>query len=135
MNFTLVFIATIIQFVVGALWYSPLLFGKIWGSVFEMDCSDPELMKKMQKEMMPFYFVQLFLTWLGTASFAGLLPYVVGLSVYHLAFWLWLGFILPILVGSVIWGGTKKKYWLRQIAIMMGMQIIGIMITAYILST
>lgn len=101
-----------------------------------MECTNipPEELKKMQKEMAPFYGLQLVLTFLTTVAFANLVPYVTAFSIYHLAFWIWVGFIAPIQIGSVVWANTEKKYWLKQILIMLSFQLVAIMITAWILS-
>lgn len=133
-NYVLVAVATVVQFVLGALWYSPVLFGKIWMEIMECTNIPPEELKKMQKEMAPFYGLQLVLTLLTTLAFANLVPYVTAFSIYHLAFWIWVGFIAPIQIGSVVWANTEKKYWLKQILIMISFQLVSIMITAWILS-
>ncbi len=133
-NNTRIIIAAVAQFILGALWYSPLLFGKWWMEM--MECGDllkEELLKK-QKEMAPFYALQLFLTLFATFAFAHFVPFVLAFSIYHIAFWIWLGFLVPAQIGSVIWGNTKKKFWAKQIFVMLGMQLAGIMLAALILS-
>ncbi|PIR55137.1 hypothetical protein COU74_01905 [Candidatus Peregrinibacteria bacterium CG10_big_fil_rev_8_21_14_0_10_36_19] len=133
-NYSLVAAAVVAQFVLGAFWYSPLMFGKWWMEIMECtDCS-PEKMKKMQKEMTPFYFVQLLLTLLLTVSLANLAPYMGGFSIYHVAFWVWIGFIVPTQVACVIWANTKRKYWLKQIFVMVGNQLASLMLASWILS-
>lgn len=133
-NYVLVAVATVVQFVLGALWYSPVLFGKIWMEIMECTNIPPEELKKMQKEMAPFYGLQLVLTLLTTVAFANLVPYVTAFSIYHLAFWIWVGFIAPIQIAGVVWANTKKQYWLKQILIMLSFQLVAIMLTAWILT-
>jgi len=133
-NYTLVIIATLAQFALGAVWYSPLMFGKWWMEF--MDCtklSKAEL-QKMQKAMTPFYALQLFLTFFTAVSFANLVPYVTGLSIYHLGFWIWIGFIAPVQIASVIWANTERKFWFKQIFVMVTNQLASIMLMAWILS-
>lgn len=133
-NYTLVVIATLAQFVLGALWYSPLLFGKWWMEF--MDCTklSQEELKKMQSAMGPFYLLQLFLTLFTTVSFANLMPYINTFSIYHIAFWIWIGFIAPVQIGTVIWGKTEQKFWLKQIFVMVTNQLASLMLAAWILS-
>ena len=133
-NYTLVVVASIIQFIVGALWYSPLMFGKWWMQIMEVTHLGKEELQKMQKEMGPFYALQFFLTLFTTASFANLMPYISSFSIYHVAFWLWIGFIVPIQISTVLWGKTKKRYWAKQIFVMVSMQLAGIMLAAFVLS-
>jgi hypothetical protein len=136
MDFTLTIIATIVQFVLGSLWYSPLMFGKVWMSIMEVSHYSKEELQKMQKTMMPFMALQFVLTLITTwvlasnIAFAGL----TGSAVYYYAGFMWLGYMMPVSVSSVIFGSTKRKFWMKQIGIMLGMQFVGIMLAAWILS-
>ena len=91
-----------------------------------------EQMQKMQKEMTPFYALQFFLTLFSTFSLVNLAVFT-PFSLYHVAFWIWLGFIVPTQIAGVIWGSTKKKFWFKQILIMVTYQLLGIMLGAFIL--
>ncbi len=131
-NYTLVFVATIAQFILGAVWYSPLLFGKWWMQIMESTDS-PEEMKRKNKAMMPFYGLQLLLTLFTTINLATLIVLIPQYSAYSLAFHILLGFIVPTQIGAVIWANTKKKFWLKQIFIMVAYSFVGIMLAAWIL--
>lgn len=133
-NYMLIVLATIAQFILGAIWYSPLMFGKWWMEIMECTNLSQEELKKMQKDMAPFYALQFFLTLFMTVSFANLLPYIQGFGIYHVAFWIWIGFVAPTQIASVVWANTKKKYWVKQIFVMLGMQLAGIMLASFILS-
>ena len=132
-NYTLVIIATIAQFILGALWYSPLMFGKWWMQIMEVTNIAPEDLKRMQKAMGPFYALQLFLTLFTTISFANLMPYITAFSAYHVAFWLWIGFVAPTQIGTVLWGRTQKKFWVKQIFTMLSYSLVGMMLMAFVL--
>lgn len=131
---TNIIIASVAQFILGALWYSPLLFGKTWMSIMEVSHYSKEELQKMQKSMMPFYGLQFVLTLWTTFHLARLATVVGGLSIYGLATWLWLGFIVPVQIACVIWSSTKRKFWVKQISIMISYQLIGILLAAWILS-
>ncbi len=133
-NYTLVLIAAIAQFVLGGLWYSPLMFGTWWMQIMEVTHISKDELKKMQKEMVPFYALQFFLTLFTTISFANLLPYISAFSAYHVAFWLWVGFIAPLQIGMVIWGNTKKKFWIKQLIVMTSFQFVAILLMAWIVT-
>lgn len=133
-HYTMIFVATILQFILGAIWYSPLMFGKWWMEIMEVTHVSKDELSKMQKEMGPFYALQLFITLFSTFSFATLVPFIPAFSMYHIAFWLWIGFITPVQIGSVIWGNTKKKFWVKQIFVMVSYQLVGLMLTACVLS-
>ena len=137
-NYTLVAVAIVMQFILGAVWHSPLMFGKIWMEIMGADKYSPEEIAKIQKETLPFYFLQLILTTVTTISFAG--THAMGVkadpscNIYAMAFGVWFGFIAPIQISSVIWGKTEKKYWVKQLAIMLSMPLVGLMLAAFILS-
>lgn len=126
--------ATLAQFILGALWYSPLMFGKWWMEIMEVTQISKEELERMQKAMMPFYALQFFLTLFTTFAFANFMVYGSALGIYHTAFWIWLGFVAPVQIGTVVWGSTKKKFWIKQIFVMIGYQFVGIMLAAFILS-
>ncbi len=136
LNYTLIVLATLAQFILGALWYSPIMFGKWWMQIMEVSHVSKEELKKMQKEMAPFYIFQILLTLLSTFVLAMLIYYLqmanVGFHAYGVAGWIWLGFIAPTQIASVIWSNTKRKFWCKQIFIMTSNQLCGLMITAFI---
>jgi hypothetical protein len=133
-NYTLIVVATIAQFALGALWYSPLMFGTWWMQIMEMEAVSKEELQKMQKSMGPFYALQLFLTLFTTFAFANFMVYGSTLGIYHTAFWIWIGFIAPVQISSVVWANTKKKFWAKQLFVMLSMQLIGIELAAWILA-
>ena len=137
-NYTLVAVAAVAQFVLGALWYSPLLFGKWWMEIMEMTNLPKEEMQKMQKEMTPFYGLQLLLTIIFTVVLAMFIQFLqmanVGFHAYGVAGWVWLGFIAPTQIAGVIWANTKKKHWPKQLFVMLSYQLVGLMLAAFILS-
>lgn len=126
--------ATIAQFVLGALWYSPLLFGKFWMKVVGAEGCDPEEIKAMQKQMAPFYALQFVITVLYTFVLNILLVNATSYDPYAVALLVWFGFIVPTQVSGVVWGGTKKELWAKQIGVMTSYQLVGILIATFILS-
>lgn len=137
-NYILILIATVAQFILGAVWYSPLMFGNTWMQIMEVTQLSKDELQKMQKEMAPFYIVQIVLTVLFTFVLAMSIYYLkqanVGFHAYGVAGWVWLGFVAPTQISCVIWANTKRRFWFKQIAIMAGCQLVGLMMTAFILS-
>lgn len=137
-NYTLVVVAAVVQFVLGAVWHSPLMFGKMWMSIMEVSHYSKEELQKMQKTMMPFMGLQFVLTLITTFCLANVIAMGKmvdpNYSVYMGAFWTWFGFMMPVSVSGVIFGSTKRHNWTKQIGIMLGMQLVGIMLAAWILT-
>lgn len=130
-NYFLLFGVTLLQFIFGALWYSPLLCGKKWMKIMGADKYSKEELEKMQKSMMPFYVLQFFLT-LSTSTFLyifmNLLPKGGALSLAGIIF---VAFIVPTQISGIIWGNTEKKYWIAQVLIMAGCQAVTLAIAAF----
>ena len=133
-SFWLILLAAIAQFILGALWYSPLMFGKWWMQIMECDHVPKEELQKMQKEMGPFYGLQFVLVFFTTFAFANFMIYASNLGIYHTAWWIWIGFMAPLQISSVIWGNTKKKFWAKQMFVAVSYQLVGIMLASAILS-
>lgn len=136
-HYITIIIAALVQFILGALWYSPLVFGKWWMQIMEADHIPKEELKKMQRSMGPFLFLQFVLTLVQTFVLAMALFYMkmpaTGFASYAVAFWIWLGFMVPVQVSAVIFANTKKKFWAKQIFVMVTYQLIGILIASAIL--
>lgn len=129
----LIVVASLAQFILGALWYSPIIFGKWWMEIMEVNNISKEKLQEMQKKMGPFYALQFLLTLFSTFALVNLTVFT-PFSLYHLAFWIWIGFIVPTQIAGVIWGNTKKRFWAKQIFVMTSYQIVGLMLAAWILS-
>jgi hypothetical protein len=101
MNYLVIVAASVAAFVVGWLWYSPLLFGRYW---VELHGLEPGAMADM------------------TMVLCGVLDWGRAL---RLGFLLWIGFPVTLLVGSVIWESTSWELsaihagdWLMKILLM-----------------
>jgi hypothetical protein len=132
LNYLAIFIATILQFIFGAIWYS-FLFGKLWGKIHGFDKLSKEVQQKMMKQMGPFYGIQFFVTIVTTfvlAIFITNLPYW---NAYGMAGFFWLGFVVPTQVSAVIFGGTEGKWLLKKVLVQAGASLGCLMIAAAIL--
>jgi hypothetical protein len=139
LNYTLIILATVLQFALGALWYSPLVFGKWWMEVMEVTHLSKEEIQKKQKEMAPAYVAQFIvafiMTWVLASNFVFLgLSTDSGIAAYTLAFFFWLGYMLPVQVGAVMWSQTKKKFWIKQIFVASSYQLLAILLATFILT-
>lgn len=131
-NVVSVLVAAIASMVVGFLWYSPMLFGKPWMKLMGIKPSD---MKSKQKQMMPMYGLSFVSTILMAFVFyhfviQGQYFYNISLLSASLAsgFWAWLGFIMPVQLTDVIFGGKK---WML-FAINTGYQLTGVLAMALV---
>ena len=123
-NYWAVLAAAVASMVLGFLWYGPL-FGKVWIKLMNFDKKQMEQMKK--KGMGKIYTLMVINTLVVSYILAHFIKYL-GTTVpeaLQTAFWLWLGFIATVMLGSVLWEGKSWKlysinaaYWLVNLAVM-----------------
>ncbi len=130
LNYVAIIVATVLQFIAGAVWYMPI-FGKTWGTMHGYDKLSQEEQDKAQKGTGPYLVVQFGVTFLLTWVLA---LFVSELSSEWHAFgaagFLWLGFVLPTQVSAVMFGGTPKEWMCKKIAIMASGSLVNLMIAA-----
>lgn len=132
-NYTAVLLATVAQFIAGAIWYGPL-FGRLWGKIHGFDKLPKAVQAKMVKEMGPFYAIQFVVTVLTSIALYILVALLPEFSPYMIALLIWIGFIVPANVSSVLFGGTDGKWVIKKMAVMAGATFVCIMAGAFVLS-
>jgi len=107
-NYLTVLVAAVVSFVIGFGWYHPSVFGTMWMRWSGITPSSAEAGKKKMVQSMVLGFV-------GTLVSAYVLAHVVAvwgatdfMDAVQLGFWVWLGFQMPISLGSVLW---EQKSW------------------------
>src|ERR1700704_5724322 len=122
-NYLAVLVAAVAVFVLGWLWYSPLLFYKPWMRLRGLDpvaamagatMPGGKLLVELVRCLLLAYVLARFVALLGIASFFGAV---------HFGLFLWIGFPVIILTGSVLWENTPVKVaaihagdWLGEMA-------------------
>lgn len=114
-----IILASIAQFIVGAIWYMPL-FGNMWGKIHGFASLSKSEQKAAQKQMMPMLAVQFVGTVVTTVVLAEFMKALPDLSPYYLVMLIWVGFYVPTQVSAVIFGGTEGKWVVAKSLIMMG---------------
>jgi hypothetical protein len=110
LNYVAVLLAAIAAMIIGALWYSPLLFVKAW--LKEAGLSE----KDMKKGMSPMaamgvgFLVQLLAAYV-LAHFLVIVQPDSMQEALQAGFWVWLGFIATTQIGSVLWEMKSLKYF------------------------
>jgi hypothetical protein len=106
--------AAVASMIIGSIWYGPL-FGKQFNAIMGFDKMSTQQQAEMKKGMAKMYFTQL------VASLV--MFYVLAMLMYRLgemtvqgglmvAFWVWLGFVVPTKLGDAIWGGKMSLFWI-----------------------
>lgn len=118
-NYFAVVVATVVQFIIGAIWYS-VLFGKLWGKIHGFDKLPKETQQKMVKAMGPFYALQALVTLITAFVLTVFITYFPSWNPYVLVGLFWIGFVVPTQVSAVIFGGTESKWISPKIAVQAG---------------
>jgi hypothetical protein len=107
-NYIAVLVASIVSFVVGFVWYHPSVFGTMWMKLSNVSPAVADAGNKNMMQSMVMGFV-------GTVISAYVLSHFVAvwgasdfLGAVQLGFWVWLGFQMPMALGSVLW---EQKSW------------------------
>jgi len=111
-NYVAVLVAAIAGYAVGALWYS-VLFGKPWMRLMGITPEQIEANKgKSMGKMYVMGFVGTLVTSYVLAHFVGMAAISTVSGALQLGFWLWLGFIATVLLGSVLY---ESRPWMLYI--------------------
>ena len=113
-NFWAILVSAVASMVIGSVWYGPL-FGKMFMREMGMDQWSPEKQAEMKKSMMLTYvwqFIASLVMFYVLARIMALVGWVGAVGGLHAAFWLWIGFIVPLALGNALWGGKMKLFWL-----------------------
>ena len=135
-NWPAILVAVVASFAIGSLWYGPL-FGKTWAKAMGfagMEPSGGEIARAMGLNILGTFLMAYVLahevvvwrpsTWNAGADAA---PAVYG---FFAAFFVWLGFIVPILLNGVAF---ERKSW-KVFGIGAGYQALSLVAMAMILS-
>jgi hypothetical protein len=128
MNYWAVVVAAVAAFVVGAVWYSPLLFGKAYmtlrglnpGAMAGMRPPVPELLGEFVRNVVIAYVLARFVVSLGVVD---------GMGAVQLGLWVWIGFQAMLLIGAVL---HEKMPW-KLYAIHAGDALVKTLLMAVIL--
>jgi len=123
-NYLIILAAAAVNFIFGALWYSPLLFGKMWTAALGKSEEEVKQSRKTKvftlwiiASLVLSYFLARFVSYTGAFTFGD------GMMV---GFWVWLGFIaagvLPVYLFEV---RPMKLYFLYIIYQLIALVLMG----------
>lgn len=129
MNYLAVVVAAVAAFVLGALWYSPVVFGKAYAEVrgldpramVEMRPPVAELVGEFARNLVIAFVLGHFVARLGISDWKGAV---------QLALWVWVGFQAMLLMGAVL---HEKLPW-RLYAIHVGDALVKTLLMTVILA-
>lgn len=135
-NYLAVLVSAIGFMVIGSLWYGPL-FGNLWMQGMGWDPNNAASKEKMKKSAPQAYF-QMFIGAILTCFVFAHVLWAFGVASPETnsalggvqgAFWMWLGFIAPLLYGKKLWEQKAVKY----LAVDLGYYLVVLLIAGVIL--
>lgn len=131
-NYLAVLVAAVAAFLAGGLWYSPILFGKMWMHLTGKTEQDMKKGNVGMSYLLAFLFTLLMSYVLAHALvFASAYLKATGVQAGLMAaVWNWLGFVLPVQIWQQLWEGKSWKLFL----INGGHTLVGLLVMGVILS-
>jgi Protein of unknown function (DUF1761) len=108
-NYLAVLVAAVVVFILGWLWYSPLLFFKRWMRARGMDPAAAMAGAKMPGGKLAIEFLRCLVLAYVIARFVALIGIRHWMGAVHFGLFLWIGFPVILLVGSVLWENVPWK--------------------------
>jgi hypothetical protein len=109
-NYLAVLVAAVVVFILGWLWYSPLLFFKPWMRARGMDPAAAMAGAKMPGGKLVIEFLRCLVLAYVIARFVALIDIRhLWLGAVHFGLLSWIGFPVILLVGSVLWENVPWK--------------------------
>jgi hypothetical protein len=129
-NYLAVFIAALVSFIIGWLWYSPMVFGKLWVKEAKIDPAAMEAGKKQMPVSAGIGFLSQLVASYVIAHLLALLLIIDIAEALQFAFWGWLGLSAVPMLGMVLWERKSVTYY----AITAGYWLVGFCVIAAILT-
>ncbi len=132
-NLLAVLVAAVVHIVLGFLWYGPV-FGKTWMGLMGLNQKDLEK-KKKDAHMGKSYAIMIIGTLVMSYVLAHFVDYTDATTFLlgmQAGFWIWLGFVAPVTLSSVLWEGKSwKLYLLNNAYNLLGLVIAGGILAAW----
>ena len=134
-NYLAVFVAAIASFVLGWIWHSPFMFGKMWMKLNNIDKKKIDEQKNNNK-----MGTQLFFQFVATVLMAYVLSYFIGYANASTAIdgaivgiWLWVGFVATTMIGMVLWENKPFKLFLINAGhVLAGLIVMGAILAVWV---
>lgn len=129
-NIWIVLAGGISAVVIGFVWYAPIVFGKMWMELADIKPGSLEAGTAQRFTMaLAGLVTATVLSWV-LAQFALLWQSFTLGSALELGFWVWLGFMMPVIVGPMLWEQKSPKF----VAINAGYWLVATLCIAVIVS-
>lgn len=135
LNWFAIIVVSIVSFFFGAAWHGKYFFGNTWMRIHfgKTDLTEAEI-KRAMESMTIIMIVEFIATFFMVMTLDFLMQILPGFAPWHVAFLVWIGFVLPSMISTVIWGADAKKWMTQKILISGSFRLIALLLSAYVLS-
>lgn len=116
--------AGIANLIIGFIWYNPSVFGSMWMQLTNLSPAQVEAGKRRMPMMAVVAILVAVIMAYVMAHFGIAWGVFDVIGAIELAFWIWVGFIVPPTLGVVLWEGKSFKlfainagYWLVSMVV------------------
>lgn len=118
-NYPAMVSAAVAAFVIGGLWYGPV-FGKQWMTLMGITKESMEAQKNkgVAKSYILMFAGSLVMAYVLSLVITSMAPYLATMGTLgaaagaQIGLWMWLGFVMPVTMGSVLWENRPWKLWI-----------------------
>ena len=129
-NYPAVVIAAVLNMVVGAIWYSPAVFGATWMALTGKASGDMKS-GSMGRSYGLMFLAALVLAF-AVAKFVGYMQATTLIGGARAGIWIWIGFVLTTTAGFYIFEGRPAKlYWLNNGFHLVSLVIMGALLAVW----
>ena len=114
-NYWAVLVAAIVGYILGAVWYSPVLFGRQWMKLMGINQKDSKTMHKTAWKGYVGMFITLLVMAYILAHFVAYTEATTFLLGAVTGFWIWLGFLATTMMGSIFWENKSFRLYLINV--------------------
>lgn len=127
-NFTAVIVATILQIILGMIWYGKPLFMKTWMKINGI--TDQDMMEAKGKSMGHLYALQMLASFVANAVLFYILErFVMDEDIFlSTAIIIWLGFTVTLTLGAVLWEKLTSELKVKKFLVTSGYQLVAVVV-------
>ncbi len=132
-DFVSVLIATILQIILGMVWYGKPMFMKTWMKINNI--SDQEMLDAKNKSMGHLYALQILASFIANATLYYILErFVMDDSMYlGVAITIWFGFTVTLTLGGVLWEKLTDELKVKKFLVTSGYQLVAVILAVVVL--
>jgi Na+/proline symporter len=116
-NYLAVIAAAVSAMIVGFVWYSQSVFGRLWMKIIGKENLSAAKQEQMKKDVGQYFGIMFAGTLIGAFVFSLFIRWLNAYTAFQgmqIGFWAWLGFIFPVNLGAALFSGKEKGFQIHN---------------------